>query len=125
MGKTDFRAEYQGGLNCELLDKNNKPVKTSAFAFGGAVPKSEWVTLPVDATIRLRATPFGLRRDNARVVCPHLGAMWVIDNSDKSEYQLKATFTVQQMDNQNEVQPMHAWTGKLLLPPIRITPAGR
>lgn len=123
MGKTDFRPEYQGGLNCELLDKNNQLVKTASFPFGGAVPISEWIKLPVDASIRVRATPFGLRRDNARVICPHLGAMWMIENSDKGEYLLKATFTVLPRDEKNANEPLHIWSGKLVLPPIRILPS--
>jgi hypothetical protein len=122
MGKTDFRPEYKGGLNCELVDKSGKPFKLSSFPFGGAVPKSEWVYLPVDSSIRVRATPFGLRRDNARVICPHLGAMWVIENSDKSEYTLKATFTVLPHDGKQEVETVHSWTGTLKLPSIPIKP---
>lgn len=120
MGKTDLRPEYHGGLNCELLDRNNQPVKTASFSFGGAVPRSEWVKLPVDASIRIRATPFGLRRDNARVICPHLGAMWVIENTDKHEYVLKGTFEVQPQEGKGIDESLHAWTGKLVLPPIRI-----
>jgi len=125
MGKTDFRPEYQGGLNCELLDKSNQQVKKASFPFGGAVPASEWVKLPVDASIRVRATPFGLRRDNARVICPNLGAMWVVENSDKDEYLLKATFTVLPRDEKNASESLHAWSGKLVLPPIRIMPVGQ
>lgn len=120
MGKTDFRPEYRGGLNCELLNKDGKTVKATSFAFGGAVPRSEWVYLPVDSSIRVRATPFGLRRDNARLISPHLGAMWTIDNSDKSEYTLKATFTVLPRDEKQEAEAVHAWTGMLKLPPLRI-----
>jgi len=125
MGKTDFRPEYQGGLNCELLDKNNQPVKTVSFAFGGAVPRSEWVKLPVDASIRVRATPFGIRRDNAKVICAHLGATWVIENRDKSEYVLKGSFIVQPRDDKGIDESLHAWSGKLVLPPLRIVPLGK
>lgn len=125
MGKTDFRPEYQGGLDCLLLDKNNQPAKSASFAFGGAVPRSEWVKLPVDASIRVRATPFGLRRDNAMLISPHLGAMWVIENGDKNEYLLKGTFKVQSRDDKNIEDSHHAWTGKLMLPPIRIVAVGK
>ena len=40
MGKTDFRPEYKGGLQCELQDKDKKPVKSTSYPFGGAVPAS-------------------------------------------------------------------------------------
>lgn len=125
MGKTDFRPEYQGGLNCEMVDKNNQTIKSVAIAFGGAVPKSEWVKLPADASIRVRATPFGLRRDNARVVCPHLGAMWVIENGDKHEYVLKGTFVVQPREGKGIDESLHAWSGKLVLPPLTIVPSSK
>lgn len=68
-GRTDFRPEYEGGLRCELYDKDKRPVKSEPFAFSGHVPKSEWVTLPSDATIRLRASPFGIHRENAMALC--------------------------------------------------------
>lgn len=125
MGKSDFRPEYPGGLNCELVDKNRQLLKPVSFAFGGAVPRSEWVKLPVDASIRVRATPFGLRRDNAKVICPHLGAMWVIENSDKGEYMLKGTFVVQPRVEKSIDESLHAWTGKLVLPSLRIVPSGQ
>lgn len=125
MGKTDFRPENQGGLNCELVDKNNQPMKTVSFPFGGVVPRTEWVKLPVNASIRIRATPFGLRQDNARVISPHLGAMWVIENSDKQTYLLKGSFVVQSKEDKGIDESLHAWSGKLVLPPLRIVPLGK
>lgn len=71
MGKTDFRPEYKGGLQCELQDKDKRSVKTTPFPFSGAVPRSQWVTLPSDATIRLRSSPFGIHRPKA------LGSVWL------------------------------------------------
>ena len=53
LGKTDFRPEYKGGLQCEMKDKEKRPLKTTPFPFSGAVPQSQWITLPTDGTIRL------------------------------------------------------------------------
>lgn len=54
-----------------------------------------------------------------RLINGLLGAMWVIENGDKNEYQLKGTFIVKhRIDKVDE--SLHTWTGKLVLPPIRI-----
>ena len=39
-GKSDFRPEYKGGLQCQLQDKDKNPVKATSYPFGGAVPVS-------------------------------------------------------------------------------------
>jgi hypothetical protein len=120
MGKHDFRPEYKGGLDCELRDKNQQPVKTTPFPFGGAVPKSEWVTLPTDATIRLRASPFGISRVKAQAICPHLGKLWVIADDDPNEYYLSGTFTVDPPPDATPAGNEHAWRGTIALPAVRI-----
>ena len=119
MGKHDFRPEYKGGLNCELHDKNGRPVKPTSFPFGGGVPKSEWVTLPSDGSIRLRATPFGLRRPNAKAICPHLGTLWVISDGDPNEYFLSGTFTINPPDDQKPTGDDHVWRGTIELPAVK------
>jgi hypothetical protein len=120
MGKHDFRPDYKGGLQCEMRDKNEKPVESTSFPFGGATPKSEWVTLPTDATIRLRATPFGIHREKALSLCPHLGKLWVIGDDDLQEYFLSGTFTVDPADEPGEPGGDHIWRGKIDLPAVRI-----
>jgi hypothetical protein len=120
MGKHDFRDSYKGGLDCELRDKNGQPVKTTPFPFGGAVPKSEWVLLPPDATIRLRATPFGISRVKAKAICPHLGKLWVIADDDPNEYFLSGTFTVDPPDGPVAANNEHIWMGTITLPAMRI-----
>lgn len=124
MGKHDFRPEYKGGLHCELKDKAGQAVAGVGFAFGGGVPVSEWVKLPCDATIRMRATPFGIRRDGALAICPHLGVLWVIENNDPAEYFLSGSLTIDPAAEQTppaETEERHVWRGTLDLPPARIT----
>ena len=120
MGKTDFRPEYKGGLQCELQDKDKKPVKSTSYPFGGAVPASEWVTLPTDATIRLRASPFGIHQAKAMAITPHLGKLWVIGDDDPNEYFLSGTFTVDPDAGRKTIEEPHVWRGTIVLPAVRI-----
>ena len=120
MGKSDFRPEYKGGLNCEMKDKDGKTVKSAPFPFGGAVPRSEWITLPPDGTIRLRASPFGISQAGALAISPHLGALWIIPDGDPGEYSLSGTFTIDSPKERTPTDDEHIWRGTLELPAVRI-----
>jgi hypothetical protein len=120
LGRSDFRPEYKPGLRCELRDKDKRPVKTSPFAFSGAVPKSEWVTLPSEATIRLRASPFGIHRAKAMAIAPDLGCLWVIGDDDTNEYFLSGRFTVDPAADRVPTGEGHVWRGTIELPAVRI-----
>jgi hypothetical protein len=120
LGRTDFRPEYKGGLRCELRDKGRRPVKSSPSAFSGAVPSSEWVTLPADATIRLRASPFGVHRPRAMAIAPDLGSLWVIGDGDVEEYSLSGTFTVDPAADRVPPGEGHVWRGTIALPAVRV-----
>jgi hypothetical protein len=119
-GKTDFRPEYKGGLECELRDKDKRLVESAPFAFSGAVPKSEWVSLPSDATIRLRTSPFGISRAKARAICPHLGKLWVIGDDDLNEYFLSGTFVIDPGGNRIPPGKDSVWHGTIVLPAVKI-----
>ena len=120
MDKRNMGPEYKGGLQCELHDKDKRLVPSSGFAFGGGVPRSDWVTLPSDATIRVRATPFGIRRPRAVAIVPYLNTMWVIENKDPNPYFLSGTFTVAPIEERNMPSAEHIWRGTLVLPAARI-----
>lgn len=119
-GKSDYRPEYKGGLQCQLQDKDKNPVNATSYPFGGGIPVSEWVTLPTDATLRLRASPFGIRRANAMAISPQLGQLWVIGNDDASEYFLSGTFTVDPDAGRKSIEEPHIWRGTIGLPAVRI-----
>jgi hypothetical protein len=119
-GKTDFSPEYKGGLQCELVDKDKKPVPATSYSFGGRVPASEWVTLPSDSTIRLRASPFGIHRAKATAISPHLGQLWVIGDDDHNEYFLSGNFTVDPEAGRKTIEDPHIWRGTIVLPAVRI-----
>ncbi|QEL14171.1 hypothetical protein [Limnoglobus roseus] len=120
VGRSDFRPEYKGGLRCELRDKGGQPVKSAPFPFGGAVPKSEWLTLPPDGTIRVRSSPFGISRPKAMALAPDLGGMWVIEDGDANKYTLSGTFTVDPADGISPPKSGHVWRGKIELPQVEI-----
>ncbi len=124
-GKTDFSGKTKTGLICELRDADGTPVDSQPFAFGGGVPKSEWVSLPTDATIRLRASPFGIYRPGAKAICPHLNVLWVIDDDDPKDYFLSGTFTVDPEEGRKEVSDPQIWRGTLKLPAARIAGKGK
>ncbi len=124
MSKSDFRPEHKGGLNCELKDKDGKPVKSAPFPFSGAVPKSERITLPPDATIRLRATPFGISRAGALAISPHLGDLWIIPDGDPGEYSLSGTFTIDPPKDR-AAGDENVWRGTIELPAARIVNRGK
>ena len=120
LGKNDFRPEYKGGLQCELRDKDKRPVLSTGYPFSGAVPKSEWVTLPSDATIRLRASPFGIHRPKAMAISPQLNQLWVIVDDDSNEYFLSGTFAVDPDVGRKTIEDPHVWRGTIVLPAVRI-----
>jgi hypothetical protein len=120
LGKTDFRPEYKSGLKCEMRDKDKRPVKSTSFPFGGGVPTSEWVTLPSDATIRLRASPFGIHRPKAMAIAPAARSLWVIGDDDAGEYFLSGTFTVDPAVDRQPPGEGHIWRGSIELPAVRI-----
>jgi hypothetical protein len=119
-GRTDFRPEYKGGLHCELRGKDNRPVPPTPLPFSGAVPASEWVALPSDATIRLRASPFGIHRPKAMAISPDINSLWVIGDGDPKEYFLSGTFTVDPDAGRIPPGGEHVWRGTIALPAVRI-----
>jgi hypothetical protein len=119
-GRTDFRPEYKGGLRCELRDKDKRPVKPTSFPFSGAIPNSEWVMLPSDATIRLRASPFGIHRLKAMAIAPDVSTLWVIGDGDGNEYFLSGTFTIDPDADRKPISEGHVWRGTIDLPAVRI-----
>ena len=120
LGKTDYRPEYKGGLQCEMRDKDNQLISSKGYPFGGGVPLSEWVKIPTDATIRLRASPFGIHRAKAMAISPELNKLWVIGDDDPNEYFLLGTFTVDPAADRIPLGAEHVWRGTIAFPAVRI-----
>lgn len=122
LGKTDFRPEYKGGLNCDLQDKDGKSIESQSFPFSSATRISQWVTLPRDASIRLRVTPFGIGGPKAITICPSVGKQWTIADDDPNEYSLSGTFTIDPTEalTPAELGHDHIWRGTLDLPALKV-----
>lgn len=120
LGKTDFRELSKTGLTCVMHDKDKRPVAPTSPPFGGGTPASEWIHLPSDATIRLRASPFGIRQPGAMTISPHIGTEWVINDNDHKEYYLSGTFTIDPEEGRNTIADPQIWRGTLDLPAVQI-----
>jgi len=126
----DFRTEYKGGLNCELFDSQGKAVSESGSGGGFQVPRSEWISLPLDSTIRLRANPFGFRSTKeGGLRLPFLGHDWFIKPQDTNHYFLVASFTSISPTNHVSEELKQGRSvvldGTLLFPKIVIASQGR
>jgi hypothetical protein len=122
----DFRTEHKGGLNCDLFDSHDKPVPQRGSAFSGGCPPSEWITLPYDSTIRLRANCFGIRSPKeGGLVLPFPGKEWFINPQDTNHYFLSASFTVIAPTNHVSEALKQAgsvvWDGTLVFPKMEIS----
>jgi len=119
----NFRPVQPGskaGMRSELRDGNKKPVPSQPFAFGGAVPQPQWVTLPTDATIRLRTSPFGVHRPGALAIAPQMSDLWIIADDDPKEYFFSATVVIDSPVKPEVGAAEHVWTGTVELPAMRI-----
>lgn len=109
------------GLRCTLHDSQKRPVPAAGFAFGGATPRTTWVELPTDGTVRLRVSPFGVWQPGALAICPHPGTQWRLDPRAKGAFALSGTFTVAP-EGAPPVSDPQIWRGALTLPPVAIPP---
>jgi hypothetical protein len=73
-----------------------------------------------DGTIRLRATPFGIHRPKALALSPHLGNLWIIENTNLNPYFLSGTFTISPPEEHTPPGAEHVWRGKIVLSAVRI-----
>src|SRR4029453_9411294 len=120
----DFRPEYKQGLQCQMRDKAGNEIPGEGFPFGGAIPQSEWITLPTDASIRLRTTPFGLHRPGAIMVCAEGTKAWTIPDDDSGETFLSGPSTADPTKEQVTDGEGHVWRGAIVLPPMKIVSRG-
>jgi hypothetical protein len=120
MASSNYREGTPSGLECQLRDNAGNAVKDEPFFFSGGIPQSQWVVLPPQASIRLRATPFGIRHEKDLIICPSARTKWVIGANDESEYVLTGKFSVPPARADPDLEAGYIWNGTIELPGLRI-----
>ncbi len=116
-----FKAIHKAGCRWELRDGLGRRVKESPFGFSGAGPGTDWMALPCDASVRLRASLFGGGRlENGSLGLALPSHYWVVPARSTNEYFLSATFTVDPPTNSFNPLEHQVWRGSLVLPGVKI-----
>jgi hypothetical protein len=116
VGPLEIYFDPQNGLQCELLDIHNQPPPATGGGGSGAFPSTCWITLPYDATMRLRVSWYGygmLQKEGLKLPLYH---ELVIRAGNTNNYFLSGTFTVSDPTNHITPPGHHVWQGKLILP---------
>jgi hypothetical protein len=113
--------DFENGLQGELRDINSKQVTSGGGPGSGTFPPASWVTLPYDATIRLRASWFGYGMPRHNGLMIPLYRKLIIRPGDPNAYALHATFTVVPPTNHVCPPGYHVWQGKVALPAMSIS----
>lgn len=115
----ELYCDVRDGLQCELLDGHGQAAPTPP-TFNGGFPEACWITLPHDATVRLRASWYGhgtQEGSDLRVPVYHELA---VPAGTTNDYFLSGTFTVAPPTN-HVFSPGHEiWKGKLVLPRFQV-----
>lgn len=126
LGKTNFGGDYPYGLSCEMLDEDGNSAPQQGFAFGGATPRSRWVILGTDDSVRLRVNPFGVRRHTEPGLPVYVdGGFWFLAADDPQTYRLQGTFGAGPQTDVAAPEGAHVWQGRLDLPPVLLPPERR
>lgn len=111
-------------LNLELHDGLDRKIPSERVTFNGAFEKPYWVTLPLNATLRIRSTDLAFGFDGTNSTGLHImgHGQWTISPHSTNDYYLHGTFTA----TNDHPSPLHyhIWTGTLKLPTVKI-PAGQ
>jgi hypothetical protein len=106
------------GLTCELVDAAGQAVPQGPGFLDRGRPGGYWVTLPFDATMRLRVNPSGQGDTrNVGLLIPLWNASWLVPARGAGEYFLSGTFVVN--------PPMalargNVWRGTLVFPKLKV-----
>ena len=112
-----------GDLRFEMRDQAGHPIPQTPIAIRGPMPSPCWITLPCDATMRLRADEYLLgpanKPDGLEILA---GGCWIIPNNTTNSYMLSATFATpkEELSRTNRDD----WQGTLTLPKVKIPPKG-
>jgi hypothetical protein len=116
------------GLRCKLLDAkgNAPPVVGGGGSGGGAGPC--WITLPYDASVRLRANMYGYGKQVGAglliQMSPPTMQRWNLRAGDTNVYFMTGIFTATLPTNhvaKNFAEKRSIWNGTLELPKMRVS----
>jgi len=121
------------GLRFEMHDGSGKSIRPQGVLFGAILPEPYWVTLPCDATVRLRADVYtagnSTNMTDEEILVGDGGkgpAEWVIPRISTNDYFLSCTFSP--LTNQPSFSRYHpsplsypVWEGTLKLPSVRVS----
>jgi hypothetical protein len=115
-----FNVGFNGVVSFELNDTHGAPVPQEQLPIIGPAPPAYWVTLPCDATIRLRADIYNLgtqSKPDGLVIFAN-GGRWVIHPNTTNDVFLSATLT----PSKDHPSPLKydVWQGALKLPAVKI-----
>jgi hypothetical protein len=115
------------GLRCELRDSTGKAVGGGGFGNGGR-PGADWISLPYDSTVRLRASMYGHGRapGDGLTLTVAPDASWTIPPGDTKEYHLTGILTVDREPKdipKNASEARAVWSGTLVLPKTKLSVA--
>ena len=109
-------------LNLELRDGHDQPVPQTPMAIRAPSVPPCWITLPCDATTRLRGDLYHLSTNPKPDGLLFLmsSGNWVIPNNAAGEFYLSGTFTPP-ADHPSALK-YDVWQGTLKLPKVKIPP---
>ena len=109
-------------LNMELRDGDDQLVPPTPIAIRGFSPQPYWITLPCDATVRVRGDLYHMsvtpKPDGLQLMleCGY----WLIPTNAAGDFYLSGTFTPP-ADHPSPLK-YHIWQGTLKLPKVKIPP---
>jgi hypothetical protein len=118
---TEVYYDFQKGLNCELRDSHNQPPPPTGSGGNGGHPSANWITLPKDSTIRLRASWYGYGMPKEEGLMIPLYRPIIVKAGNTNDYFLTGTFTVTPPTNHIHPPDHRIWQGTLSLPKMKIS----
>jgi hypothetical protein len=109
------------GLKFEVLDADGKPIPTSPTGGSGGDVGPDWIAIPYDSSVRLRANPGGWGRgkntDLVLPLRPWQSQYWRLPAD--GEYYLQGTLKISP-PTEDDIERIDDWRGELKFPKTKI-----
>jgi hypothetical protein len=105
-------------VQSSVVDVKSQPLEKAAGAASVLLPQRVWLTLPYDGALRFRISVSGYTvSTEGRASIQMVSGNWFIRGTDEAAYSVAASFSAK-IPSAGPGRP--AWTGTLILPPVRI-----